>query len=72
MSFLNMGTEIFKTIQYYQNNITLLHPTVYQKRGRRGERNINLLFYLFMQSLLDSCVHPDQGDQTCNLGIMEG
>ena len=29
-------------------------------RGGEGERNINLLFHLFMHSLVDYCVHPDE------------
>ena len=40
------------------------------KEGREGEgererwgreREINLLFHLFMHSLVDSCISPDQG-----------
>ena len=39
-----------------------------KEEGREREKDINLLFYLFMHSLVDSCTCLD-GDRTRNLGI---
>lgn len=32
-----------------------------ERRGKKRERNINLLFYLLMHSLVDSYMHPERG-----------
>ena len=33
----------------------------FEREGEREIENIDLLFHLFMHSLVDSCVCPDQG-----------
>lgn len=43
----------------------------FRERGRERERNISLLFHLFMHSLVNSCMCPDGewNPQPCCIGI---
>ena len=43
----------------------------WRKRGRERERNIDLLFYLFMHPLVDPCMGPDWGVEPVTLACMD-
>ena len=61
-----------ETVQIFNNCLHFYLLILERREGggeRIGEGNINLLFYLCIHSLIDSCICLT-GDRTCNLGIM--